>query len=252
MVLTLHKKHMKKLQTIAFLLASTLASHAVTLVSYNFDTPPSAYLYGYTYGGGSFTNNINAPTAGAGTGGTAAASATFNTTGMVGSSGIGLGFGGSPSNSASIAGATSLADFTFTIDLRTAGTTGSSAGLNLELRFQAPDNFYLPADGDSDGDSLLTLRYNAAVPNTFQTFNTTLADWFVQDGSLANLQTNLAFLSNINLNVPYDADQTMPDFGNDTGNVIAADNFTLSVIPEASTASLFLLAVGGLVGRRRR
>ncbi len=50
----------------------------------------------------------------------------------------------------------------------------------------------------------------------------------------------------------YDADGTLAAFGNDAGNIIAADNFSVTVVPEPS--ALALLSLGGiimLIARRR-
>lgn len=246
---------MKLALILATTLATSLTAPAATLLSFNFESPVP-YFYGYTYqetGSSTFTNNGGNPTAGAGSGGTAGALSTFNMTGASGGyAGFGTGFGGTPANASAISGANSLADFSFTIDARADGMTGASAGIGLELKFEVPDNFFLPADANTDADTLLVLTLSRSLTTTFQTFSTTLADWTVTSGSLALLKSNVSSLSNINLNLGYGSGGNVPEFGNDAGNVLAADNYTLSVVPEAGTTALGLLALGGLLSGRRR
>ena len=240
----------------AAVVATSVSAKAATLLSFDFESNNFAYYYGYIYqefGSGTVNNNGNNPTAGAGQGGTAGARTTFNMTNVSGGyAGLGMGFGGNPANATRIAGAASLADFAFTIGLRADGLTGSSVGVGLELKFEVPDNYFLPADGNTDADTLLVLSLNRTLTTTYQTFTTTLADWTITSGSLAQLKSNLGALNNINMNIGYGSGGNVPEFGNDANNVLAADNYTLSVVPEAGTAPLGLLSIVSLRARRRR
>lgn len=241
---------------LAAVLATSLSAQAATLLSFDFESNSFSYYYGYTYqqtGTGSFANNNGNPTAGAGRLGTAGALTTFNTTGSAGDfAGFGTGFGANPANANAISSASALGDFSFTIDVRSDGLTGASAGVEFEIKFEAPDNSILPGDGGTETDVLLGLRFNRTVTSTYQTFATTLADWTVYTGSLATLKSNLGTLNNINFNIAHNSNGAYASYGNDANNVLAADNYTLSVVPEAGTATLGLLAIGGLLARRRR
>lgn len=229
---------------------------ANTVLAFDFDTKNSEYKYGYTYsefGTGTHDNGVFSPTGG--NNGTGGMVATFNTTAMSGGwAGFGAGVGdwSGAANYGVLAGLTSLADITLSLDARAGGLTGASAPIKFELKFEAVDNTILPADANTDTDVLLTLTLNRNLTSEFQTFTSTLDTWTVAAGSLAQLQTYVGSLGNINFNMAYDANGTLPAFGNDAGNFLAVDNYALTAVPEPSALTLFGLGGLALFLRRRR
>jgi len=233
-----------------------LNSEANSLLSFDFDGVNSDYKYGYTYsefGSGSQDNGIFSATGG--NGGTGGLVVSFDTTSMSGGwAGIGAGLGAwSPvGNYSPLVGLQSLADITFKVDGKAGGLTGASAGVTFELKFEAVDNTIVPNDSNTDTDVLLQLTSSRTLTSEFQTFTSTLDTWTVAGGSLAQLQSYIGSVGNINFNVAYDANGTLPAFGNDAGNSFAFDNYSLTVVPEPSTLALAGLGAMVLLFRRRR
>ncbi len=231
---------------------------AADILSYDFDSSIPNYLYGYTYeennpDNGAPTHDNGTVAATGGVGGTGGFVATFDMTLANGGwAGFGAGFGdwNGAGNYALIANASSLADITFQMDARADGLTGNSAGVTFELKFEAADDTITPPDGDGDTDVLLTLQTPATLTSSFQTFTSTLDSWTVANGTFEQLQTFLAGVENINLNIGYGAGGDLPDFGNDAGNILSADNYMVAVVPEPSTLALF--GLGGMIMLLRR
>ena len=238
------------------LLAGASSASAASLLNADFDSTNPGYVYAYSYqatGSSSNNNGQPSPVAGVGVGGTAGTVATFNTTLMGGNSaGFGHGFGGTPTNASAIAGATSLADFSFSLAALATGMTGTSAPVRYEIKFEAPDGTLGATNGQTD--VLLTLSFFASLTTAYSTTSNTLAAWIIDNGTLAQVQANLGALSNINVNISYDG-ALVPAFGLDSDNTISADNLSFSVadpIPEPSSLLLGALGVLGFAARRRR
>lgn len=236
------------------LACAPLGASAATLLTTDFDTVFLGYDYAYVYQEtGSGSHNDGVITGGQGTAGSAGLLSTFDTTNISGNfAGIGTGFGGNQGSFSSISDAASLADLSYTLDSRADGLTGSTLTVRFELKFEAPDNTILPVDGDGNTDILLRLHFDTSLTTTFQTFSSSLDSWVVDEGSLAQVQTYLGSMNNINLNIAHDANGALPQIGNDSNNVIAADNYTLSAVPEPGSVSLGLVAMVGLLARRQR
>jgi len=245
---------MKKSVASLLFVACVSSAPAVTLLSFDFDSTSPAYTYAYSYQEtGSSSNNDGKPisVAGVGVGGTAGGVATFDTTSMSGSfAGIGYGFGGSSAGFAAIVNAITLADFSFSLAARAGGLSSTTTTLKYEFKFEAPDGTLGATDGQTD--VLLTLSLFPSATSTFSVTNNTLAAWNIENGSLAQLKTNLAALNNINFNLGYDAGGNLSDFGNDANNSILADNYLLTVIPEPSSLVISALGLLGLAARRKR
>jgi len=229
---------------------------ADTVLSFDFDAASPDYKYGYTYsefGTGTHDNGVFSATGG--NGGTAGLVTTFNTTPMSGGwAGFGTGLGDwrPAANYEALAGFATLSDLTLTLDARAGGLTGASAGVTFELKFEAPDNTITPNDGDTDTDVLLRLTSSRTLTSDFQTFSSTLNTWTVAGGSVDQLKTYVGAVGNINFNIAYDANGTLPAFGNDADNSLAVDNYAITVVPEPSTLALVGLGGIALLIRRRR
>ena len=237
-----------------FLLLPALAGFtcqlpAADLLSYNFDDALPAYRYGYGYqetGSSANDNGIYVP--GAGAGGTTGLVSTFDTNNMSGGyAGFGTGFGGGDAlgGFAEISSLTTLQGLSYTLDLSAAGLSGTAAVVQMEIKFEAPDNTIQPPDADTGTDVMLRLQLNVEINATFETFTSPLSEWTIAAGSLADLRTYLSSLNNINFNINYGSGSNLPAFGNDSGNQIKADNYRLFTSLPSTPFSTPVFPAGG-------
>jgi len=126
----------------------------------------------------------------------------------------------------------SLANYKLDVSVAAAGFTAGVSQTNclVDVRFYAPDDTVVPADGDSDGDLILSLRFqNAAIAkaafqiNSFRLNRTSE----LRDGTtLARFNTYFALVDSIQTVV--EAGNGINDFGFDAGNVLIVDNLVLN------------------------
>ena len=144
-----------------------------------------------------------------------------------------------------------LADYTGSIDLAVAGTSGTGTGGEIQVQLQVPDDFFVP-DADTNFTPFANINIPVRIGTEFQNYQFSLDQVpIVWDAAVPAAERNfLAHYRDIGLiNLNFNVDAGAP-FGNDGGNLLLVDNVTL--LPEPR--SLMLLAAGSafcLVRRRR-
>ena len=99
----------------------------------------------------------------------------------------------------------------------------------VDVRFFAPDDTIIPADADTDGDVILTLRFgNAVLAKTAFQANSFRMDRpsEIREGSISAFNTYFASINAIVTVV--EAGNAISDFGFDAGNQVILDNLTIS------------------------
>ena len=248
-------KNPNKYTTAVLLLLLPLTASGVTLATIDFDANAPTYSYGYAFAGqgNPFVSNdaqtSNVPGIVGNTGSGISVDANFTTTNNTGMDynygGFGLGF------NAPVAVAPPsalLTDYTVNFDVMVMGFTPglTTVNGNYEVSFKGPGGFNIKIQ------SPITLSTSG-----WQTFSLTIPASSVSVGDAATFAANFATTTSIDFQVnatnAIGFAVTEPrEFGFDSGNIIAIDNFTMTAVPEPSTSVLGLLTAGFVLARRNR
>lgn len=165
-------------------------------------------------------------------------------------SGFGQGFGGSMNwnlYDPSTVWTTNRAHYILSFDAKVEGLLDGVNQLNMEMqtRFDSPDDTLQPADGNTDGDTLLQVNRTVPVGSNWTHYVYTLDEGNIGSGSEANIATYATVINGlsygVNVHMPHEA------FGYDSENFVYVDNIKLQMIvdtnPPAAQPPLEVLTI---------
>lgn len=152
-------------------------------------------------------------------------------------SGFGQGFGGAMNwnlYDPATVWSTNRAHYILSFDAKVEGLLEGINQLNMEMqtRFDSPDDTLQPADGNTDGDTLLQVNRTVQVGSNWTHFAYTLDEGSIGSGSEANVATFGTLINGlsygVNVHMPQEA------FGYDSENFVYVDNIKLEMIVDTN------------------